>query len=359
MRTGDDSMARGGAGEAHTDWVPPFVPDDDTDDRRGQHHAARPAVAWYVPFAGRLLTLLAIGMLLFALAGGLFGVTTTRSKPSTGAVPVTTSNPIVHITSAVGAIRVVPIPVGDRAKADAVTVEAITEVRHLSPFLAQRNLDGAQITPTVGDNGEVYIDTKPDGDGDFFFRRSTTATVYVPRGTALDLRVQFGAASVTGLSGPMTIEISGGVLNIVDTTLGDGSRIQLHGGNANLDDVTLNGRVDLTVNGGNIDLNGMLGTSTALNVLVNGGNADLRLPLATDAGLDAQADGGGLSVSNSWPGEIKKDTARSNSQHLTGFLSNNKTTTNRITLKLSGGGISLRPQTANAAPRPPATPPAP
>lgn len=367
MQMGDDRTGRGGVGDAQADWTPPFFSDDEAvGDRGGRYDtpygahgsAARPAVSWYVPFAGRLLTVMAIGMLLFALVGGLFGVTTTKSTSSSQAVLVTTTNPVVHITSAVGVIRVVPIPVGDMAKANAVTVEAVTEVRHISPFLAERNLDGAQITPTIGENGEVYIDTQTDGGGDFLFERSTSATIYVPQGTALDLNVQFGSANVTGLSGPMTIEVSGGNLNLVDLMLGDGSRLQLNGGNANLADVSLNGRIDLRVNGGNIDLDGILGTNTSLNVEVNGGFADVRLPLNSAARLDAIADGGSLNI-NGWTGEVTRTDRNSGNQRLSGYLSADTATTNRITLQLDGGGITLRPQSTNSPPPAPATPAAP
>jgi hypothetical protein len=312
-----------------------------------------------VPLVGRLLTLMTIGMLVGALFVGFLGVTTTKSNPSVKSVSVTTPNPVVHITSAVGSIRVVPIPAGDPTKANAVTVDSVTEVRHLSPFLAEQNLKGSRIEPTIGDNGEIYINTQPDGDGEIFSERSTTATVYVPQGTRLNMTVRFGVASVTGLSGPATIEVSGGLLNIVDTTLSDGSRIILSGGTANLDAVTLNGRADLAVNGGYIELHGALGSNTALNVSVNGGNANLYLPLATDARLTAHANGGDLNVSTTWTGTINRSRATSGSQQITGALSSTTNTTNTITLDLNGGGISLRPQSANS-PRPvPATPEAP
>jgi hypothetical protein len=318
---------------------------------------ARPAVAWYVPFAGRLLTLMAIGMLCGALAFGFFGVTTTRSVSSTNAVSLPATSPVVHITSAVGSVHVVPIPIADPGKAEKITVDATTEVRHLSPFLAESILRGDEIAPVVRD-GEVYIDTQPDGDGSIFSERSTRVTVYVPQTTTLDLRVQFGGVYVAGITGPMAIEVSGGLLNVVDSTIGDGSRLEVNGGSANFEDVILNGRSTLAVNGGNIDLRGGLGAATQLGVSVNGGNASLRLPLNTDARLDGAADGGSLNI-NGWPGTITRSDPLNGNQRWNGFLSTDTTTTNQITLRVSGGGISLRPQQPSDRPELPATPAAP
>lgn len=365
MRTGDEGLARGGAGDDQADWVPPFAPEEGGGGGRDHRYEApragsgaglRPAIAWYVPFAGRLLTLMALGMICAALVFGFLGVTTTRSISSTNAVALPAANPVVHITSAVGSVRVVPIPLADPGKAGKITVDATTEVRHLSPFLAESALRGGEIAPVVRD-GEVYIDTQPDGDGEIFSERSTRVTVYVPQGTTLDLRVQLGGASVTGITGPMTIEVSGGLLNVIDSTIGDGSRLEVNGGSAHFDDVILDGRSTLAVNGGHIDLRGKLGATAQLSVAVNGGNASLRLPLNTNARLDGAADGGSLNITG-WLGTITRSDPLNGNQRWDGFLSADTTTTNRITLRVSGGGISLRPQQPSERPELPATPPA-
>lgn len=365
MRSGDERMTRDGAGEPQADWAPPFIPADDAGGGRAggfpsggrANIAAAPSpVAWYVPFFGRLLMLMAIGLLVAAFFGGIFGISETVSKSTESSVPITISNPTIHIDSAVSKVRVVPIPAGDAAKANAVTVMADTEVRHFSRFLAQRSLDVAPLTPEVRD-GEVYIDTQPDDGEDFFFERNTDVTVYVPANAALDLRLRFGSARVTGLTGQMTVDLSGGTLRLVDVTLNGQSRLEVHGGNFDLVNVTLNGQSDFLVNGGNIDLDGTLGTDTALNVEVNGGNADIRLPLRTDARLDATADGGSLDVEG-WSGGVRTFGDPGVNRIANGYLSNDQTTTNRITLRLNGGNLSLRPATL-PAPSGPSGPPAP
>ena len=345
MGLGDERRTRGGASEQAPDWVPPFTAADDDDTerynerrggRRGNGAATVTPVPWYVPFTGRLMMLFAIGLIGAAVFGGLFSISKTASKTATYSVPITTAQPTVHIDSAAGSISVVPIAAGDTVKANTVTVEAVTEVRHVSQFLAQRDLDLAILTPTVTEN-EVFINTLPDTGGKFYLERSTRVTVYVPRGSAIDLQLQAGIATIRGIDGRVAVDISGGNLNLVDVTLGDQSRILL--------------------NAGNIDLDGQLQTGASLNVEVNGGNATLRLPLRTEARLDALADAGNLDIAG-WGSGISTTRGRNSSAIANGYLYTDPNAVSLITLRVNAGNISLHPLSdlPSTVPAPPTIP---
>ena len=344
MGLGDDHRTRGGVGDQTADWVPPFSANDDESERYGARTSRRGAgmavtptpVAWYVPFTGRLLMFFAIGLIGLAMFGGLFSISTTVSKTTPYVVPITTEHPTVHIDSAASRVSIVPIAADDTAKANTVTIDAVTEVRHFSRFLAQQELALATLTPTVRDN-EVYINTQPDGDDNFFFERSTRVTVYVPQGSSIDLRLRGGAAKINGIDGRIAVNLVGGNLDLLDVTLGDKSTIVLHGGN--------------------IDLDGQLQTGASLNVEVNGGNASLRLPLRTEARLNATADAGNLDVVG-WSGGITTLRDQGVSSSAGGFLYKDPNAASIITLRVNAGNISLHPlvDLPSAMPAPPTIP---
>ncbi len=348
MGLGDERRVHGAAGDQATDWAPPFTAADDDDDerysdrrsRRGANAVVTPTpVAWYVPFTGRLLMLCAIGLICAAVFGGLFSISKTESKTAPYVVPITTDHPTVHIDSAASRISVVPIAAGDTAKANKVTIEAMTEVRNFSRFQAQRDLELATLNPTVSGN-DVYINTQPDGEGSFVFERSTRVTVYVPEGSAIELRLQAGTASIKGINGRVAVDLAGGNLDLLDVTLGDRSSIVL--------------------NGGNIDLDGQLQTGASLNVEINGGNANLRLPLRTEAQLRATADAGNLDIAG-WSGGISTIRDQGASSSANGFLYKDPNAASLITLQVNGGNISLHPlvdlpSTVPAVPTIPAIP---
>lgn len=348
MGLGDERRTRGGAGDQAADWVPPFSAADDDDgeryrerrDRRGVSAGVTPApVAWYVPFTGRLLMFFAIGLICTAVFGGLFSISKTVSKTVPYVVPITTDHPTVHIDSAASRISVVPIAADDTAKANTVTIEAVTEVRNFSRVQAQRDLDSATLTHYArGD--DVYINTQPDGEGSFIFERSTRVTVYVPEGSAIELRLQAGTAKIRGINGRVAVDLAGGSLDLLDVTLGDRSSIVL--------------------NGGNIDLDGQLQAGASLNVEVNGGNASLRLPLRTEARVSATADAGNLDIAG-WGGAISTLRDQGASASANGFLYKDPNAASIITLQVNAGNISLHPllDLPSAPPVPPTIPPPP
>jgi len=338
----------GGAGGQAADWVPPFTTADDDDDERYSERrggrgvnstVATTPVAWYVPLVGRLLMLGAIGLICAAVFGGLFSISKTESKTTPYIVPITTDRPTVHIDSAASRISVVPIAAGDTAKANTVTIEAVTEVRNFSRFQARRDLEHAKLNPTVSGN-DVYINTQPDGESSFVFERSTRVTVYVPEGSAIELRLQAGTASIRGINGRVAVDLDGGNLDLLDVTLGDRSSIKL--------------------DGGNIDLDGQLQSGASLTVEVNGGNASLRLPLRTEAQLRATADAGNLDIVG-WGGAISTIRDQGASASASGYLYKDPNAASIITLRVNAGNISLHPQvdlpsTVPAVPTIPAIP---
>ncbi|HEY8601278.1 MAG TPA: hypothetical protein VIL85_22800 [Thermomicrobiales bacterium] len=331
-----------------TDWMPPFSAAEDDDAERynerqggrGRTMSVSPTpVAWYVPFTGRLLMFFALGLIAAAVFGGLFSISNTVSKTVPYVIPITTDHPTVHIDSAASRISVVPIATGDAAKANTVTVEAVTEVRNFSRFQAQRDLDHATLgLEARGD--DIYINTQPDGEGSFVFERSTRVTVYAPLGSAIDLRLQAGTASIRGINGRVTVDLSGGNLDLLDVALGDRSAIVLKGGN--------------------IDLDGQLQAGASLNVDVSGGNANLRLPLRTEARLNASAEAGNLDIVG-WGEGITTTRSRNGSSSINGFLYRDPQAQSLITLRVNGGNISLHPAVdlASAAPAIPTVPPVP
>ena len=330
MGLGDERRTRGGSGDQAADWVPPFTADDDDDDERyGDRRSGRGAsasvatmpVAWYVPFTGRLLMLFAIGLIGAAVFGGLFSISKTESKTTTYVVPITTDRPTVHIDSAASRISVVPIAAGDTTRANTVTIEAVTEVRNFSRFQAERALALATLNPTVSGN-DVYINTQPDGEGSFVFERSTRVTIYVPEGSAIELRLQAGSANIRGITGRVAVALNGGNLDLLDVTLGDRSSIVL--------------------NGGNIDLDGQLQAGASLNVEVNGGNASLRLPLRTEARVSATAEAGNLDIVG-WGGAISTLRDQGASASASGYLYKDSNAASVITLRVNAGNISLHP----------------
>lgn len=348
MDLGDERKLRGGTSDQAADWVPPFAAADDDDEQphrerrggRGPNVTATPApVAWYVPFTGRLLMFFAIGLICSAVFGGLFSISKTLSKTAPYAVPITTDHPIVHIDSAASKISVVPIAAEDTAKANTVTIDAVTEVRHFSRFLAQRELELATLNTSVRDN-DVYINTQPDGEGSFVFSRSTHVTVYVPQGSSIDLRLRGGIAKISGINGRIAVDLAGGNLDLLDVTLGDQSTIVL--------------------TGGNIDLDGQLQAGASLNVKVNGGNASLRLPLRTEAQLRATADAGNLDIAG-WGGAISTIRDQGASASASGYLYKDPNAASLITLQVNAGNISLHPlvDLPSAPPVPPTVPPPP
>jgi hypothetical protein len=337
----DEHRTRGGAGEQAADWVPPFTAADDDDGERyderreGQRRNSTVTitpVGWYVPFTGRLMMLFAIGLICAAVFGGLFSISKTVSKTATYSVPISTAHPTVHIDSAASRVSVVPIVAGDTARANTVTIEAVTEVRNFSHYQAQRDLELATLTPEVRGN-DVYINTQPNEEGSFVFERSTRVTVYVPEGSAIELRLQAGTASIRGINSRVAVKLDGGSLDLLDVTLGDRSNIVL--------------------NGGNIDLDGQLQSGASLHVEVNGGNASLRLPLRTEARVSATAEAGNLDIVG-WGGAISTIRDQGASASANGYLYKDPNAASLITLRVNAGNISLRPLVDF-----PSTPPAP
>ena len=332
MGLGDERRTRGGASEQAADWLPPFTAADDDDTehynerrggRRGNGAATVTPVPWYVPFTGRLMMLFAIGLIGAAVFGGLFSISKTASKTVPYIVPITTDHPTVHIDSTASRISVVPIAAGDTAKASTVTVEAVTEVRNFSRFQAQRELEHATLSPfPYARDNDVYINTQLDSDGNVFFERNTRVTVYVPVGSAIELRLQAGTASIKGLNGRVAVKLDGGNLDLFDVTLGDQS--------------------SLLLNGGNINLDGQLQSGASLSVEVNGGNASLRLPLRTEARVSGTADAGNVDVSG-WSGGITTIRDQGASTSVTGFLYKDQMAASLITLRVNAGNISLHP----------------
>jgi hypothetical protein len=302
-------------------------------------------IAWYVPLVGRLLMLFAIGMIVVAVVGGLSGIGVPARDTHTYTVPLTTTNPTIHIESTASNIHIQPIALGG---ANAVTVVESIEVRNISPTLAQRSLEAARIAEPTASDGTVQIIARPREEWSFFFQRDVEITVYVPQNATIELDMQAGNATIERLSGRIDATISAGNLDLLSMKIADGSRV--------------------VVNAGNVRLEGELVTAASFGVEVNAGNATILLPFNTDARLNATADAGHLDIDD-WSGLTKPDPGgkRGNKpETVSGVLYTDPNPKSLITIAVHAGHAALRPsdsstrpQAPEPAPQLPRVPPAP
>lgn len=367
-RTSAGSPAAAGPVKSRDDdqsaeWLNPFMPADDVPDSAangpggrygnepsGRYGAGGPPpswsgggavvgeqqVAWYVPLVGRMLMLFAIGMIVVAVVGGLSGIGVPARDTNTYTVPLTTTNPTIHIESTASNIHIQPIAPGG---ANAVTVVESIEVRNISPTLAQRSLEAARIAEPTISGGIVQITARPREEWSFFFQRDVEITVYVPQNATIELDMQAGNATIERLSGRIDATISAGNLDLLTMKIADGSRV--------------------VVNAGNVRLEGELLTAASLGVEVNAGNATILLPFTTDARLNATADAGHLDIAD-WTGLTKPATSgrRGNQpETISGVLYTDPNPKSLITIKVHAGNATLRP--TNSSTRPPEPEPVP
>jgi hypothetical protein len=100
--------------------------------------------------------------------------------------------------------------------------------------------------------------------------------IQVPAQCRLDLEVDAGSVSISGVSSEISGRVDAGSLTTRTVTFMD--------------------RSEARVDAGNITIEGALGEAASLDVRVDAGNARLTLPQHTDATLDAQVDAGSITV---------------------------------------------------------------
>jgi hypothetical protein len=110
--------------------------------------------------------------------------------------------------------------------------------------------------------------------------------IQVPAQCRLDLEVDAGSVSISGVSSEISGRVDAGSLTTRAVTFMD--------------------RSEARVDAGNITIDGALGETASLDVRVDAGNARLTLPQRTDATLDAQVDAGSITV-DGWNVEYKRE----------------------------------------------------
>lgn len=354
MNRNDDLRGRTSAAIEHgkgdtarlaTEWAMPFIPDDSgngpTDIPFGGSSTPprQRRVSGFVLFAGRLMM---VGALLVML-GGVFAGLTMRSETRSRTLPPQTfaisGQPTVRIANAIGTVRVIA------GSSDKVEVRASVDVRHLSRGLAERELEGYTVDVAPPDaSGLIVINTQDDapfGEGDFssgwFMQRSVNLTVAMPTNGNLELNVAAGSTRVEGITGRIKAEVNAGGLTLRDVQLADGS--------------------SFIVNAGGIDFAGALLTDASVDIEVNAGGADFTFPRTTAARLIATADAGDVNVSG-WGVQVPRTRESDSRVRYDGYLSSETATKSEIRVVVHLGGATIH-GASGYSPTDPATPIAP
>jgi hypothetical protein len=214
-----------------TEWAMPFIPDDGgngpTDVPFRGATAPRRPVSGFVVFAGRIMMIFALVMLLGGVFAGfsLRNETVTRSlRPSV--FPVT-GVPTVQIENAIGDVRIIA------GSADRVEVNASVDVRHVSRGLAEQALEGYTVDASKDPiTGNIVINARndnpfdsDDGFADWMIQRSVNLTVTLPANSNLDVNVAAGRTVIDGITGRVNAEIHAGGLDL---------RVTVHAGSATI-----------------------------------------------------------------------------------------------------------------------------
>lgn len=325
-----------------TEWAMPFIPDDGgngpTDVAFGGGRGARRQVSGCVAFAGRLLLIFGLVMLLGGVFAGLTMRGTSAQRTLQPQIFPVGGTPTVRIASGFGSVRVVA------GATDKVEVSATASVRHLSRGLAERALEGYQLDakPTGANEITIGLPERNPFDGDDVFagwmaHRSVEVVVTMPATGNLDLKVSAGTTSVSGIGGRITAELNAGSLGLDGVRLADGSSFR--------------------VNAGRLELAGELVADASVTIRVNAGGATIVLPRSTDAKLEATANAGNISVSGFpvTPTRIRNSDATL----INGYLSQKTDTRSVITVTVNAGEAEIVGRSSAAAPSVPAAPLAP
>lgn len=331
-----------------TEWAMPFLPDDGGSSPtdvpfRGGSTPKRP-VSGFVIFSGRLMMVFGLVVLLSGVYGGFQMMSTGASTSPEPKVFQVADVPTVRIENSVGSVRVEP---GSSGK---VEVRAEVRVQHISSGLAEQALQGYELDATQDPaTGIISVragDSRPFSGDNFldgmFLHRSVNLTVTMPANTNLILNVAAGRMNVEGITGKVTAEVNAGGLNMIDSTLADGS--------------------SFTVNAGGMYFSGQLQPNASIELNVNAGGAELVLPKETAARLVANADAGSVNA-RGWTGSIN-DFRNVDNSRLDGYLTADQTTKSRIFVNVHAGSAEIigdgprdrSPMLPNPAPQLPEAP---
>lgn len=328
-----------------TEWAMPFIPDDGGDSPtdvpfRGGRDTRRP-VSGFVVFAGRLMMIFGLVVLLGGVYSGLSMRSQTVQRNLAPQVIAVSGAPTVRIENAVGTVRVVA------GAADKVQVNASVNVRHISRGLADQALEGYTVDVTQEPSGAIVVNTRADNpfSGDdllagWLMHRTVNLTVTMPANGTLDLNVAAGRTTVEGITGRVRAEVNAGGLELIDTRLADGSSFK--------------------VNAGGLDFSGELLPDASIDVEVNAGGARLVLPRTTAARLEGSADAGSVTATG-WSGTVSSSRGRSGSSNsaISGYLTDNTSTKSTIWVKVNAGGVEIIGRNALNEPQAPKAPEAP